>query len=77
MRPLYEEFDDFDFAGSSAVSRILREQRREERRLASRRHHGPAHEDRYADSEDYDDYDDYDDQDDADVERYSALDLDE
>jgi hypothetical protein len=35
MRPLYDEFEDFDFADSPALSRVMREQRRQERRFAS------------------------------------------
>jgi hypothetical protein len=45
MRLLYEDFDDFedldgfDFADDAAVSRAMREQRREARRLANRKFH--------------------------------------
>lgn len=58
----YDDFDDFDFANSAVVSRILREQLREEQRHALRRLHGPRDrdwDDDYDDG-DYDDYDDYD-----------------
>lgn len=37
MRPVYDDFDDFDFADSPALGRIIREQRREERRYARRK----------------------------------------
>ena len=37
MRPVYDEFEDFDFSDSPALGRIMREQRREERRFADRR----------------------------------------
>ena len=59
MRPVYDDFDDFDgfdFADSAVVRRMLREQSREEVRLASRRHHSPTSR---RQSEDHDGYDDY------------------
>lgn len=37
MHSDYDEFEDLDFADDSAVQRILREERHEARRLASRR----------------------------------------
>jgi hypothetical protein len=57
MRPLDldDDFDEFEFADSTAVSRLMREQLREERRFASRRHFGPRDEDDYADIDDVDD----------------------
>ena len=58
MHSIYDEYEDFDFAGSAAVRRILREQMREEQRLAGRRQHGPG--DEYDEDDDYGDYDDYD-----------------
>ena len=67
MRRLYDDFEEFDFADSATVGRILREQRREERRFASRRYHGPALEDRADDTEYYADYDD------AEFDKYSGI----
>ena len=66
MRPLFEDFDEFDFDDSPSVARLLREQRLEESRFASRKSHGPKHkrqfdeDDEYGDFGDSDDYDDYD-----------------
>ena len=42
MRPLYEEFDDFDFGDDDIVAKMMREQEREEYRLASRRRSRPS-----------------------------------
>jgi hypothetical protein len=41
MRPQFDDFDEFAFHDSNAVNRILREQRQEERRLASRKPYSP------------------------------------
>ncbi len=60
MRPLHEEFEDFGFEDNSAVRRIIREQRREERHMSSRRFAGP-NDDEWDDFDDDDDYSDYDD----------------
>jgi hypothetical protein len=69
MRPLFEDFDEFDFDDNPSVARLLREQRLEESRFASRKSNGPKHRrqfdndeyDDFGDSDDYDeDYDDYD-----------------
>ena len=64
MRPLFDDFDEFDFDDSPSVARLLREQRLEEARFTSRRAQGPKHKrqfDEYDDFEDLtDDYDDYD-----------------
>lgn len=80
MRPLYDEFDDFeefDFSDSMAVNRILREQQRDERRYASRRFHGPnddrQHDD-YEDYSDYEDYEDYEDYNEDEFDTYSGYD---
>lgn len=78
MRPLYDEldeFDDFDFADSMAVSKIFRNQAREERRAASRRHLGPHDESDFEDYSDYEDYEDYSDYNDDEFDSYSGLDL--
>jgi hypothetical protein len=68
MRPVYEDFDEFEFDDAAIVSRVLREQERADRRRASRKASGPKDRDQwndddwddYEDSDDYDDYDDYD-----------------
>ena len=61
MRPLFDEFDEFDFDDSPSVARLLREQRLEEWRFASRKSHGPKHKGQFDNDEEYDDFDDYDD----------------
>jgi hypothetical protein len=86
MRPLFEDFDEFDFDDSPSVARLLREQRLEESRFASRKSHGPKHkrqfdeDDEYGDfgdSDDYDDYDsydeDYDDYDEREFDSYAGI----
>lgn len=70
MRSLFDDFDEFDYADSMIVNRIIREQRREERRLASRRALGPG------DDSDYDDFDDSDDDYDFDEYDYDSDDSD-
>ena len=60
MRPLFDEFDEFDFDDSPSVARLLREQRLEESRFASRKSHGPKHKGQFDNDEEYDDSDDYD-----------------
>lgn len=57
MRPLYDDFDEFDFDDSHAVARLLREQRREATRRASRRSSGPKRH-RYDDDDNFSDYGD-------------------
>lgn len=89
MRPLFEDFDEFDFDDSPSVARLLREQRLEESRFASRKSHGPKHkrqfdeDDEYSDfgdSDDYDDYDsydeDYDDYDEREFDSYAGIGVD-
>ncbi len=71
MRPLYDDFDEFDFADNAIVKQMLREQAREQRRLATRRKHGPGSKRKrgdedtedFADYENYEEYNDYDDND--------------
>tara|TARA_R110002096_G_scaffold154_11_gene804 strand:- start:11159 stop:11365 length:207 start_codon:yes stop_codon:yes gene_type:complete len=58
MRPLHEEFEDFGFEDNSAIRRIMREQRREERRMSSRYYSGSQDED--WDDYEFEDYSDYD-----------------
>lgn len=70
MRPLYDDFDDYDFADSEVVRQMLREQQREELRL-HRRWAGPRKSrrtddldddhDKFDDYEEFDEYDEYDD----------------
>lgn len=61
MRPLFDDFDEFDFDDSPSVARLLREQRLEESRFASRKSHGPKHKRQFDDDSDYDDFEDFDD----------------
>jgi hypothetical protein len=60
MRPSYDDFDDFEFDDSELMKRMLREQNREQRRLASRRYHGPGSRRRSRSYSDYSDYDEFD-----------------
>ncbi len=66
MRPLFDDFDEFDFDDYPAVARLMREQRLEESIFASRsRSQGPKHKRQFDDDDDYDDFDDdFDDLDD-------------
>jgi hypothetical protein len=81
MRPLFEDFDEFDFDDSPTVARLLREQRLEELRFASRKAHGPKHkrqsdnDDEYDDFDDddgFDDLEDYDDYDEREFDSYAG-----
>ena len=82
MRPLYEDFDEFDFDDSVAVKQMLREMQREEIRLASRRKRGPSHKQRWKDEDDddfeesdsYEDYEEYEDYDGEEFDSYSMMD---
>jgi hypothetical protein len=85
MRHFNDEFDEFDFSDDDIVTKIMREQEREERRLASRRHRGSARKHRHEafvpqddvdDVDDDDDFEIYDDYDDDEFDTYSGLDLD-
>lgn len=60
MKPMYNDFDELVFDDAAIVSRMLREQRRADRRLASRRSSGPRDWDRL-DDQDWEDYDDFED----------------
>jgi hypothetical protein len=66
MRQLFDDFDEFDFDDNPSVARLLREQRLEESRFASRKSHGPKHKRQLDDDNDYDDFEDYDEFDDFD-----------
>ena len=61
MRPLFDDFDEFDFDDNPTVARLLREQRVEESRFASRKSGGPKHKRQFDEDDDYDDFDDFDD----------------
>ena len=82
MRPTYDDFDDFEFDDNDLVSRIIREQEREERRLASKRQRGTTlkrrqeyfdSQEEFSDLESYEDFSDYDDDE---FDAYAGLDLD-
>ena len=79
MRPLYDDFDEFDFDDSAAVKQMLREMQREEIRLASRRKGGPGNKHRWTDDDDddldeFEDYEDYEDYDGDEFDSYSDSD---
>ena len=61
MRPLFDDFDEFDFDDNPSVARLLREQRIEDSRFASRKAPGPKHKRQFDEDDEYDDFDDYDD----------------
>jgi hypothetical protein len=76
----YDDIDEFEFNDNEIVQRMLREQAREERRMASRRRKGPGNgrhpeDDLDFDDEDYDD--DFDDDDDDDYDDYDEDEFDE
>jgi len=73
MRPFYEYFDGIDFGDELTVSRVLREQRREEQRLASRRVRGRKDASHLDAFEDYDQSSEYPDYDADEFDRYSDL----
>lgn len=67
MRPVYDDFDEFDFSDNDLVSRYMREQEREERRMANKRRRGSvgrrhpeSFDDDFNDLESYEEYDEYD-----------------
>jgi hypothetical protein len=62
MRPLFDDFDEFDFDDYPAVARLMREQRLAESLFASRKSHEPKHKRPFDEDDDFDDdYEDYDD----------------
>jgi hypothetical protein len=82
MRPLYDEFEDFDFGDTDAVARMMREQQREELRLASRRRsrntrhrweESAIDEDEFSDVTSFEELDDYDDYDEDEFDSYADL----
>lgn len=82
MRPLYDEFDEFEFDDSVAVKQLLREMEREEIRMAGRRKHSPGNKKRWNDEfedefpdDEFEDYEEYDDYDDNEFDSYSGLDI--
>ena len=76
MRPLFDDFDEFAFGDSKAVSRILREQQREERRYASRKPYSPGDEDYLDDMDGYDDYEEDSEYNEDEFDEHSGLDTD-
>ena len=57
MRPPFDDLDEFAFGDNAALSTaVLREQRKEERRYASRKPHDGPDDDEYLD--DMDEYED-------------------
>ena len=66
MRPLYDDFDDFEFARSPMQKKMKREQRRQENRYAKRRNPWRRAAD-YMNPDDFEDFNDYD--------RYTEYDL--
>lgn len=82
MRPLYDEFEDFDFGDTDVVNKMMREQEREEQRLASRRRSRPAKrqwestlddEDEFSSVTSYEELDIYDDYDEDEFDSYAEL----
>lgn len=73
MRPPYDDLDEFAFGDSSAVRRLLREQRLEERRFASRKpqHTSPDDDEIFDEPDDYEDYEDYGDYNEDEFDEYS------
>ena len=84
MRPLYEDFDELDFGDSDLVQKILREQEREERRMASRRRRGSSAKYTFRPIDEFEDYGspvdfeeiEYDDYDEDEFDRYSGINID-
>jgi hypothetical protein len=78
MRPLFDDFDEFDFDDYPSVARLLREQRLEESHFSRVRSHGPKHKRQFDDDDDYDDFedDDYDDDDFGDYDDYDEREFD-
>ena len=80
MRPPFDDFDEFAFGDSAAVNRLLREQRKEERRFSSRKPHAshasPDDDEFIDDAEDYEDYEDYGDYNEDEFDEYSGMDSD-
>lgn len=60
MRALHDEFDEFVFGDSDMVQKIMREQEREERRLASRRRRTATAKYRFEPVDEIDDFSDLD-----------------
>jgi hypothetical protein len=75
MRPLFDDFDEFDFDDYPSVARLLREQRLEESHSSKIRSHGPRHKRQFDEDDDYDDFDfDYEDNDNDDFKEYDDYD---
>lgn len=58
MRPIFDDYDEFEFNDDPSVARLMREQRRDEVRHAGKKSRGPKD---HRDFDDYDDFDDYND----------------
>jgi hypothetical protein len=88
MRPLFDDFDEFEFDDSPTVARLLRAKRRDEDRRSRRKSAGPRHH-RWVDEDDSDhdtyggygnyredsDFSDYDDYDEEEFDLYAGLSL--
>jgi hypothetical protein len=78
MRHVYDEFDEFDYSDDDLVSRYMREQEMEERRLANRRRRGSVSrrraerfdDDDLSDVESYEEFSHYD-EDEDELDTYS------
>ncbi|HNP37202.1 MAG TPA: hypothetical protein PKK10_15235 [Woeseiaceae bacterium] len=75
MRPLFDEFDEFAFDDSAAVNRILREQRKEEHRLASRKPYSPDDDSYFDEMDSFDDYEDYNDYNEDEFDTHSGIEI--
>lgn len=79
MRPLFDDFDEFDFDDSPSVARLLREQLLEESRFASARSRSPKHKRQLDGNDEFDDFDDdyedYSDYDALEFDSYADIDI--
>ena len=72
MRSVYDDFEEFDLSDSPALGRIMREQRREERRFASRRNDWRRTED-FFEFDEFDDVSDYAEYEEDEFDRWAEL----
>ncbi len=81
MRKVYDDFEEFELDDNEIVRRIMREQAREEMRMASRRRKGPAsrypsngydYDDESDLDDDYDDFAEYEDYDEDEFDSYAG-----
>ncbi len=76
--PHYYDDEEFDFDDVPAVTRLMRQEMREERRFGPRRASRPGEDEDYDDDDDFDDDDDdYDDYDDDEFDEYSGIRIDD